>query len=427
MCRETVRGLVCCLLLQSVGQAAGQTKVPKPEHPRPDAMRSTWECLNGPWEFRFDATDVGVRDGWEKPGAAGFDRTIVVPFPWESELSGIHDTSGKAKIGWYRRRFSLPKSFAAGERVWLHFEAVDWRADVWLNGTKVAEHEGGYTPFEVDLSEALHRDGDNVLVVRTFDPTSKDLPTGKQIGWYTPSSGIWQTVWLEARPRTYIADLRVVTTAQPPLARFLVDVAGVEKGKYQLAVRGADVEVERTVATFEPTSAGGGRPQPLYRAAVNAPVGNPELWTPENPRIYDVALELKDSDGKVIDSLQTYFGLRTITHGKYGDEPFERILLNGKPVFIRAALDQSFNPKGIYTAPDDEFMKHDMEIAKAMGLNALRIHIKPDEPRRLYWADRLGVMILEDMPNTWQQNDRRAAPGSRRCAKWWRATAITRP
>ena len=130
-----------------------------------------WANLNGRWEFRFDAKDQGLREGWEKPGAAGYDRTIVVPFPWESELSGIHQIKGAPKVGWYRRRFTVPKDFPPDRRVWLRFGAVDWRADVWVNGRKVAEHEGGYTPFEADISDALERDGENVVVVRAFDPT----------------------------------------------------------------------------------------------------------------------------------------------------------------------------------------------------------------------------------------------------------------
>jgi hypothetical protein len=409
MPRAILVWLLCYLFPLGTIAAADDSSIPRPEHPRPDAMRSAWASLNGRWEFRFDATDQGTNDGWEKPGAVGFDRSIVVPFPWESELSGIHEKSGKVKIGWYRRRFSIPKNFSSGDRVWLRFDAVDWRADVWVNGTKVAGHDGGYTPFEADISGAIKRDGENLLVVRAFDPTDPELPTGKQIGWYTPSSGIWQTVWLEARPKTYITGFKIVTTTEPPLAQFVVDVAGFEKAKYRLAVLGQEIDVERATTNFEPAESATGKTAPdrsTYRATVAAPVRNPELWTPETPRIYEVTLELADASGKVIDSIQTYFGLRTIKRGVYGDQPFERILLNGKPVFIRAALDQSFNPKGIYTAPTDEFLKHDMIIAKTMGLNALRIHIKPDEPRRLYWADRLGVMIMEDMPNTWRQTAR---------------------
>ena len=173
-------------LLASTGLvSADEALIPKPEHPRPDARRPFWANLNGRWQFRFDANNQGIRESWEKPDAVGYDRTIVVPFPWESELSGIHEVKDAPKVGWYRRRFAIPKNFPAGQRVWLRFDAVDWHADVWVNGRKVAEHEGGYTPFEADISDALTPAAENVLVVRAFDPTDPNLPTGKQIGWYT--------------------------------------------------------------------------------------------------------------------------------------------------------------------------------------------------------------------------------------------------
>jgi hypothetical protein len=392
--------IICSLV------AADEPAIPKPEHPRPDARRPYWANLNGRWQFRFDANDQGTRDGWEKPDAAGFDRTIVVPFPWESELSEIHQVKDSPKIGWYRRRFTVPKTFPADQRVWLRFDAVDWRADVWVNGRKVAEHEGGYTPFEADISDALTRAADNVLVVRAFDPTDPNLPTGKQVGWYTPSSGIWQTVWLEARPKTYIAGFHMVTAIEPASVKFIVDVAGFDNVKYQLSLGKDQLKVEHGPVAFEPANSAAGETsgeKPTARATIESKVRDPQLWTPENPQLYDVTLELKDAAGKVIDSVETYFGLRTISRGKYGDLPYERILLNGKPLYLRTALDQSFNPKGLYTAPDDDFLKRDMTIAKAMGLNGLRIHIKPDEPRRLYWADKMGVLIMEDLPNTWRQ------------------------
>jgi hypothetical protein len=416
MIRATLAGIVLSLLPLASG-AASQATVPKPEHPTPDAMRDSWANLNGAWEFRFDDADEGLRGGWEKPGAKGFDRTIVVPFPWESELSGIHQAKGAPKTGWYRRRFTVPKSFPADHQVWLRFGAVDWRADVWVNGRKVAEHEGGYTPFEADISNALTRDGENVLVVRAFDPTNASLPTGKQVGWYTPSSGIWQTVWLEARPKVFIADFEIVTAIQPARARFKTHVAGLDQGRYKLSIKGEDRSVESAAVTIEPAGSASddSKNEPSQRlVVVEAKVSDPVLWSPETPHLYDVALELSDQNAKPIDTIRTYFGLRTIARGKFGDEPFERILLNGKPVFLRAALDQSFNPAGLYTAPDDEFLKRDMIIAKTMGLNGLRIHIKPDEPRRLYWADRLGILILEDMPNTWRQDAK--------ARTWWERT-----
>jgi hypothetical protein len=369
-------------------------------------MRSVWANLNGPWEFRFDALDQGLREGWERPDAAGFDRTIVVPFPWESELSRIHRPKGAPKVGWYRRRFAVPDAFPADQRVWLRFEAVDWRADVWVNGQKAGEHEGGYTPFALDITGAVRREGENTLVVRAFDPTDPSLPTGKQIRWYTPSSGIWQTVWLEARPASHIADFRMIPALDPARVKFSVTAAGLSGGNdYQVRAEaryfkgGPDLHASKAARVREP--------QATFEFTLVVP--DPQLWTPESPHLYDVTLQLHDAAGKVVDSIQTYFGLRTIGRGKYRDEPFERILLNGKPLYLRAALDQSFNPKGLYTAPDDDFLKRDMEIAKTMGLNGLRIHIKPDEPRRLFWADRYGVLILEDMPNTWQQNARARA------------------
>ncbi len=405
MIRATLVWLVLVVLVPG-GLIAAEPAIPKPEHPRPDAMRAHWANLNGRWDFRFDAEDTGLRDGWEKPDAPGFDRTIVVPFPWESELSGIHQPKGAPKVGWYRRHFRVPGEFPADHRVWLRFGAVDWQADVWVNGQKAGAHAGGYTPFEFDITDTLQRGGENVLVVRAFDPTDPSLPTGKQIHWYTPSSGIWQTVWLEARPRGYIADFRMIPALEPARVTFLVTAAGLPVG--------GEYQVRAEARYFE----GGDRFSAVQTAKVQDPrtsfeftleVPNPQLWTPESPHLYDVALELRDGQEKVIDSIQTYFGLRTIGRGKYGDAPFERILLNGKPVFLRMALDQSFNPKGIYTAPDDEFLKRDMVITKSMGLNGLRIHIKPDEPRRLFWADRYGVLLFQDMPNTWQQNARARA------------------
>jgi glycosyl hydrolase family 2 len=395
-------------LLLLTGQAPAQEpKVPRPEHPRPDAMRTRWANLNGRWDFRFDAQDQGVREGWEKPGVAGYNQAIVVPFPWESELSGIHQIQGAPKVAWYRRQFRIPTEFSAGERVWLRFGAVDWRADVWVNGRKVVEHEGGYTPFEADISDAVERGGENVVVVRALDTTDPSLPTGKQVGWYTPSSGIWQTVWLEARPRTYIADFRIVTKIGPASVHVKAEIAGLDQKKYQLGLKTKDLGVKEVSKTFEPAARPAGTTglgKSTDAVELEAVVQDARLWTPEAPELYEATLELRDEAGKVIDTIETYFGLRSISRGRFGEAPYERILLNGKPIYLRAALDQSFNPKGLYTAPDDDFLKRDLIIAKMMGLNGLRIHIKPDEPRRLYWADRIGVLILEDMPNTWRQN-----------------------
>lgn len=383
------------LFLLATAATAQDQAIPKPEHPDPMAVRRAWTNLNGAWDFRFDATDEGVKGEWFAPGADGFDRTITVPFPWESKLSGIADTSGDAKVGWYRRTFTVPTSFPRSQRVWLRFGAVDWHADAWVNGQKVAEHDGGYTPFAADVTDALKEDGDNVLVVRAFDPTDPGLPTGKQVGWYTPSSGIWQTVWLEARPAAHIGDFFTTTEIDPAQATIEVTVAGpLPEGGLKASVRADDPTVGGAEAQVDADG----------KAKLVVPVRDAKIWYPEVPYLYEITLELRNVDDRVVDSVATYFALRTITRGTYGDEPFERILLNGRPQYIRAALDQSFNPDGLYTAPDDEFLKRDVALAKLAGLNCLRIHIKPEEPRKLYWADRTGLMIMQDMPNTWEQD-----------------------
>ncbi|HWE38110.1 MAG TPA: glycoside hydrolase family 2 TIM barrel-domain containing protein [Isosphaeraceae bacterium] len=411
MIRTTIARSMAWLAL-AWAAAAVAADIPRPEHPTPDAVRPHWANLNGRWGFRFDPRDEGRDARWFEPAAPGFDRTIVVPFPWESELSGVHELKGP-KVGWYRRTFRVPDDFPKGQRVWLRFGAVDWRADVWVNGKHVAAHEGGYTPFEADITDALKADGDNTLVVRAFDPTDPSLPTGKQVGWYTPTSGIWQTVWLEARPVAYIKQFTVKTSIDPAGVTVEFELEGLEPRKpYGVGALPDDRSAPMTVPGVLQILADKPGRYPA-RSTVTQRVRDPKVWTPDEPTLYPLTLELASPDGQV-DTIRTYFGLRTIARGKYGNEPFERLLLNGKPIYLRAALDQSFNPKGIYTAPSDAFLKHDIELAKSFGLNGLRIHIKPDEPRRLYWADKLGMLILEDMPNTWEQNEK--------ARKAWEAT-----
>lgn len=396
------------ILASSLAAAAD---APRPEHPTPDFVRAHWTTLNGPWQFRFDPKDEGRRLGWDNPGADGFELKIVVPFPWESELSGVKrpDYHG---VAWYRRELAVPADFPKDDRVWLRFGAVDHEADVWVNAQRVVHHEGGYTPFEADITDALKlaEGKPSVVTVRVFDPTDPSLPTGKQVGWYTTTSGIWQTVWLESRPKARIERFTLVTEIDPARASFDVELAGVTTAKYTVSVKSNAPGVKPAETSLIVTEDMLCCTDPDDPARMMGPkvkltvtVEDAKLWTPESPNLYDVTLELRSPDGTV-DSVGTYFGLRTIARGRFGDAPYERILLNGKPVYLRAALDQSFNPKGIYTAPDDDFLKRDLILAKIHGLNGLRIHIKPDEPRRLYWADKIGLLILEDMPNTWRQN-----------------------
>ena len=393
---HSVVALLATLHLMAVS-CARETAIPKPEHPRPDFQRDDWLNLNGTWDFRFDPLDRGLREEWYRQRAV-FDRKIVVPFCWESKLSGIGELSPQ-QIGWYRREIRIPRAWQ-GKRVWLRFGAVDWEARVWVNGRYVGQHEGGYTPFEFDITELAPPGSKAELVVRAYDPTDRELPTGKQIAsWYTFTSGIWQTVWLEARPETYLDQLVLVPQNRGGQwsLRFEATVRGPD-GRARVQVSSPDPSVAKADGVIELRNGEG-------RYSTELAVSSPKLWTPETPHLYDLEIRVTGANGQT-DRVRSYFGLRTIERARWEGRPYESILLNGKPVYLRGALDQSFNPEGIYTAPSDEFMRRDIELAKSMGLNMLRIHIKAEEPRRLYWADKLGILIMQDMPNTWEFSER---------------------
>ncbi len=397
--------LPVAVLLSLASCSRARPAPPRPEHPRPDFERTQWLNLNGQWEFRFDSKDLGLDQNWQNPNTP-FDREITVPFCWESKLSGVHDLSGH-QIGWYRRKITVPAEWSS-RRVWLRFEAVDWEARVWVNGQEVGRHEGGYTPFAFDITDQVKPGESATIVVRAYDPTDRELPTGKQIVfWYTFTSGIWQTVWLEARPETYLDSLKLVPRHGPDGWSLAVEaaVAGSD-GAAHVRLASPDETVSPAEGDVELRDGRG-----TFQAELK--ISDPKLWSPKDPHLYDLNVQVTGPGGEA-DTVKSYFGLRTIERGRYGDLPYESVLLNGEPIYLRGALDQSFNPDGIYTAPSDEFLRKDMELAKSLGLNFLRIHIKPDEPRRLYWADRVGVMIMEDMPNTWEYSER--------AKKAWEAT-----
>ncbi len=371
-------------------------------HPRPDFERKQWLNLNGRWEFQFDPEDVGLKESWhlaERPYA----QTIRVPFGWESKLSGIErkDYTG---VAWYRREFTLPQEWQ-GRRLWLCFGAVDHEAQVWLNGQQVGTHEGGYSEFRFEITPYALYDRPNTLVVRVVDHNDSETPLGKQIPtWYTKTSGIWQTVWIEATGEACVRSLRIVPQA---------DSAGIPTGTLEFTVE-IDRGRHREALTLEVRSLD--KKFPTVRKAVfpeeervpfSLQVPNPRFWTPDSPTLYEYELRLLNGNGNTVhDSIYGYFGIRTVRWGTYTGIDTSYVLLNGKPVFLRGALDQSFNPEGIYTAPDDAFLKRDIELAKRAGFNMLRIHIKADEPRKLYWADRLGMMVQADIPCFFQPSER---------------------
>ena len=338
---------------------------PRPEYPRPSLRRRDWINLNGEWRFAFDQPT--------------FDRAILVPFAYQSALSGIgrpdlHDTV------WYARRFVAPDA----DCLLLHFGAVDYRATVFINDVEVGCHEGGHTPFSIDITSAL-RPGDNELVVRADDPaTDRTIPRGKQFWgerpegiFYTATTGIWQTVWLEPLSQLHITSLRLRPTLDQGSLDFEVATSGpVAQVDLAISLRG------RSVGGF-----GGVPGQGCVTLAEVVP------WAPESPVLYDVTARLLDEAGSELDRVESYFGLRTI-EARDG-----HVHLNGEPYTQRLVLDQGYFPGGWYTAASDADLRRDIELAKAFGFNGARKHQKVEDPRWLYWADRLGFLVWAEMPN----------------------------
>ncbi|MER3501450.1 MAG: hypothetical protein C4295_08280 [Candidatus Fervidibacterota bacterium] len=401
-----------------LSMAAASAIVPRPEHPRPDFERPQWLNLNGVWEFTFDPNDIGVKERWFALDAQPFPLRILVPFPWESRLSGIERKDYKG-VAWYRRTFTLPNGRKGkgqraeeewkGKRIWLCFGAVDWHATVWLNGELVGEHEGGYSEFRFDISDKVRFDAPNWLVVRVVDLTDHETPIGKQVEWwYTSTSGIWQTVWLEATGEVCVKKFRIVPLGDKnhvPTGQVRFEI-WLDWGMGQGARDAVTVEVRSPNRKFRAVQAKAKQGQEMVTLTVKVP--NPRFWTPETPVLYDAEMVIRDAHS-VLDTVRTYFGIRTVAWGKErGARSMEHsfVLLNGKPIYLRGALDQSFNPDGIYTAKSDEFLRRDIELAKAAGFNMLRIHIKADEPRRLYWADKLGILIQQDVPCFYRISER---------------------
>ncbi|MGW3160051.1 PA14 domain-containing protein [Streptomyces sp. NPDC001089] len=348
-----------------------------PEYPRPQLTRDNWQNLNGSWQF------AAAKAGDQPPVGRNLAEKILVPYPVESQLSGIERHEDRM---WYRRTFTVPKDWriGSGKRLRLNFGAVDWRAEVYVNGTKVAEHQGGYDKFSADVTAALKPGRTQELIVGVYDPTDaqggENPPVGKQrldpSGiWYTPSSGIWQTVWMEPVASDHVDSLKL--TPDVKNSRLTVEPQGVRSG---VPVTATAYAGHKKVATVT-----GRTGQPLALKIVN-----PHLWSPDDPFLYD----LKVTVGA--DRVGSYFGMRSIAVEKVDGTP--RTVLNGKPVFMMATLDQGFWPDGLHTAPTDEALAYDLKMHKQMGFNAVRKHIKVEPDRWFYWADRLGLMVWQDMP-----------------------------
>ena len=403
------------------------TDTPRPEYPRPDFQRGTsegidWICLNGTWEFAFDPDNIGEENQWyssESTDDSPWTLQIQVPYPWESlaawgneeqadnanylskdaylnpeevtcgglDREGNYRGEPRHTIGWYRKVVSVPENWG-DKRVILNFGAVDWEATVWVNGNQIGTHENGYLPFEFDITDALTPGESTVIVVRAYDAQDHgEQLAGKQIGWYVRTSGIWQTVYLEPRSATHIAQCHITPDIDNATATFSVNIDG-DVENTELSLRWICDELSGTaeVSSNEP------------QWIVSIPPEQLRLWDVDTPNLYDVTLELV-AEGTVVDRIFTYFGMRKVSIAKAPGGDYQYIYLNNRPIYLLGALNQSFNPEGVYTFLTDEAIRTDVERAKEFGFNFLRLHIKVDEPRLYYWADKLGLLFMCDIPN----------------------------
>jgi hypothetical protein len=351
---------------------------PLPEYPRPQLARAKWLNLNGQWEFA--AATAAEQPAFGKT----LDERITVPFPVESQLSGLERHEDHM---FYRRLISVPRGWniGDGQRLKLNFGAVDYHAKVWVNGVQVADHTGGFTEFSADITDALVAGSKQEVIVAVTDTTGDNQPVGKQTSnpsgiFYTASSGIWQTVWLE--PVADVAVDQLVTTPNLTDSSLAVKVLSAKASPSATITAVAKDAKGHTV----------GRVTGAANAALRLPVRKPHLWSPDDPYLYGLKVTL--SDGSKRDTVESYFGMRSVAIQKVGG--YQKLVLNGKPIFSLAQLDQGFWPDGLLTAPSDQALKFDLKAQKALGYNAVRKHIKVEPARWFYHADRLGLLVWQD-------------------------------
>ena len=365
--------------------------LPRAEFPEPQFQRSSWLSLNGRWDFSFDDQDRGLAQNWQT--RAQHDRTILVPYCFESKLGGIGDTSFHPVV-WYHRAFDIPKAWS-GKHILLHFGAVDYRARVWVNGRFLGSHEGGGVPFSFDITDAV-QNGSNSVALRVEDPpTDKSIPRGKQYWepksksiFYTRTSGIWQPVWLEATGSNHLDYVHVVAGADGT-AEFHGALDAIPSRPLTLSI---DVLDGSTVAGHvEATTK-------EDRVDAKLAVSSPKLWSPDAPNLYTVRYKLSRGT-ETLDEVESYLGFRTISLAD------GRITLNGKPYYLKLLLDQGYWPESILTPPSEEAIQKDIEFILAMGFNGVRKHQKTADPRFLYAADKRGLLVSGEMADAQEFNE----------------------
>ncbi|MDD4190722.1 MAG: glycoside hydrolase family 2 TIM barrel-domain containing protein [Mangrovibacterium sp.] len=352
-----------------------------PEYPRPTLQRAKWENLNGLWEYAI--TTAGA------PRPSRFDGNILVPFAVESSLSGVGKTVGMENALWYKRTFTVPSDWK-NQQILLHFGAVDWKTDVFVNGIKIGTHQGGYTPFSFNVTPFLSKSGEQELLVKVWDPSDKGYqPRGKQVSeprgiWYTSVTGIWQTVWMEPVHEKFIEAVRTTPDIDNHRITVEVSTSGTTRADiYQVTV----FDGNREVASAKASSG----------QVLEVPVPQAKLWSPDSPFLYNMKVSLI-SNGKVTDQAGSYFAMRKVSV-KRDEKGIVRLQLNSRDQFMFGPLDQGWWPDGLYTAPTDEALKYDVVKTKDFGFNMIRKHVKVEPARWYYHCDQLGMLVWQDMPS----------------------------
>lgn len=426
MKNKTIYLLTCMIMFFAIAEAQWvpvqgkistewATKVnpanPLPEYPRPQLVRGVssafkaepkagWKSLNGLWQYAI----LPKNEGDAIP--ASFQGTILVPYAVESSLSGVGKRVGKDDVLWYNRTIEVPAAMRKG-RLLLHFGGVDWAAQVYVNGKKAGSHEGGYDAFTLDITDALQKGSKQNIVVRVWDPTGDGpQPIGKQRKnpggiFYTSVTGIWQTVWLESVPETHIVSTKQTPDIDKQQLTVSVDVSNRQPGDEVIITA---FDNDKSVATQSSKKEG----------TLVLQFSNPKLWSPQSPFLYDLKVAVK-RNGKIVDEVSSYFGMRKISMGK-DKNGIQRMMLNNAFAFQYGPLDQGWWPDGLYTAPTDDALKFDVEQTKALGFNMIRKHVKVEPARWYYYCDKIGIVVWQDMPggdlggNGWYRNLRIKMP-----------------
>ena len=361
---------------------------PLPEYPRPQMVRNKWKNLNGLWEFQEANTTDKV------PLNRALTSTILVPYPWQSALSGQRINIQRA---WYRNEITIPADWK-NQNIILHFGAVDYQAEVYVNGRCAGIHKGGYSPFSFDITQLLANKNKQEIIVGVYDPgNDKAIATGKQSNnkfddpsrySYCPSSGIWQTVWIEPVPDQHITHHHLVPDIDQENIQLTVDLAQINSNA---SIRASIKEGEKLISEAIGV--------PSIPFTINNP--SPKLWSPSSPFLYDLEIEVI-KDGEVIDKIESYFGMRKISLA-LNTQGLQKIMLNNKFIFQMGPLDQGYWPDGIYTPPTDEAIQWEIQQMKEWGFNMNRHHIKIESDRWYYWCDKMGLLVWQDMPGTWKK------------------------